>query len=876
MKKIIGFFIFLLLFVVGCSSSTASSGGSVTPDTGVEIGSLPNGSSVYISNNNLPVTESTPTSTTVYLVGGSANASYSVNFVSSKLQNSRLNIQDQLAVAESTGISVTPNLCVIGTTGSGAASSCKVTIAVASTTQPGTYTVTPIASAANESPTILSPITVLVSGSVQPSSKAITSFSLNGTAGTITGNNIAVTMPSGTNPSALVATYITTGVAVSVGSVTQTNGVTANNFTSPVKYTVHAADGSTQDYTVTVSIASSNAKAITAFSLDGTAGTITDTTISVIMPYGTDLSSLVATFTTTGQSVTIGSTPQVSGVTTNDFTGDLIYTVHAADGSTQDYTVHVTTALNDAKELTAFSVAGTVGAIDQENETINVELPYGSTTTGPLVTTFTTTGVTVSVNGTEVTSGGTQDFTTQPVTYVVTAEDGTSKSYAVRVTAQPILTEPTGIVINGSYAFLTSNVSSNITQCLISDDGVLSGCTNLDLSTWLPNGALSISVADNGAGTSVATIIGNGATDSDDNPIVVSCPINNGTGMVTTPCTPHNIVPPSTVSQSARFATNLIAQASNSDDLITSFSINLSSAGESFAGIIDQTTKNIRVTVPYGVSLNGLVANFTVNGAKTTVKVNNVTQLSGVTANNFPASSYLTYDVTPSGGTTVQYQVFVRNSTFAASALNFSQLTDTILLSFVPYFITETPFATPEPNPFFGYYTLSSATPPFNMTGLSSIVYTNYASTYYFYTVTNIADNNTYTCNITAAPYQIDPANCKSTITDAATVINQPSSVVSIAATSQPPDFYIASYSDNEVTACTLNGRYICNDPAYTGAPKISNVGLNYPRGMGYKFSAKLLTIVNEGDNSYVSCKIDVTASPPTYSCTKYYFKDLL
>lgn len=871
MKKIIGFFIFLLLFVVGCSSSTASSGGSVTPDTGVEIGSLPNGSSVYISNNNLPVTESTPTSTTVYLVGGSANASYSVNFVSSKLQNSRLNIQDQLAVAESTGISVTPNPCVIGTTGSGAASSCKVTIAVASTTQPGTYTITPVASAANESPTILSPITVLVSGSVQPSSKAITSFSLNGTAGTITGNNIAVTMPSGTNPRALVATYITTGVAVSVGNVTQTNGVTANNFTSPVKYTVHAADGSTQDYTVTVSIASSSAKAITAFSLDGTAGTITDTTISVIMPYGTDLSSLVATFTTTGQSVTIGSTPQVSGVTTNDFSGDLIYTVHAADGSTQDYTVHVTTALNDAKELTAFSVAGTVGAINQENETINVELPYGSTTTGLLATTFTTTGVTVSVNGTAVTSGVTQDFATQPVTYVVTAEDGTSKSYAVRVTAQPILTEPTGIVINGSYAFLTSNVSSNITQCLISDEGVLSACSNLDLSTWLPNGALSISVADNGS-TSLATIIGNGATDSD-NPIMVSCPISSG--IVTTPCTTHNISPPTTLSQRVSLATNLVAQVSNSDDLITSFSINVGSAGESFAGVIDQTAKSIRVTVPYGVSLNGLVANFTVNGAKTVVKIGSTTQRSGVTANNFPASSYLTYDVTPSGGTTVQYQVFVRNSTFAASAVNYNQGIDTIILSFVPYFITETPFASPAPDPYFDYYELSSATPPFNMTGLSSIAYTNYYNTAYFYTVTNIADNNTYTCNITAAPYQIAPANCKSTTTDAATVINQPSSVVSLMSNGNGALTYIASYSDNVVIPCVSNGtNYYCADDHVSGLPVISNVDLNYPRSMSFKLSASLLTIVNEGDNSYVSCKLAPT-TPITYNCTKHFFKDL-
>ncbi len=59
-------------------------------------------------------------------------------------------------------------------------------------------------------------------------------------------------MPFGTNVTALVATYVTTGASVAVGSTTQVNGVIANNFTSPVVYTVTAANGSTQNYTVTV------------------------------------------------------------------------------------------------------------------------------------------------------------------------------------------------------------------------------------------------------------------------------------------------------------------------------------------------------------------------------------------------------------------------------------------------------------------------------------------------------------------------------------------------------------------------------------------------------------------------------------------------
>ena len=86
------------------------------------------------------------------------------------------------------------------------------------------------------------------------SAKAITAYSLAGVTGTIdeTAKTIAVTMPFGTNVTALVATFTTTGAGVKVGAVAQTSGTTANDFTSPVAYTVTAADSTTATYTVTV------------------------------------------------------------------------------------------------------------------------------------------------------------------------------------------------------------------------------------------------------------------------------------------------------------------------------------------------------------------------------------------------------------------------------------------------------------------------------------------------------------------------------------------------------------------------------------------------------------------------------------------------
>ena len=83
---------------------------------------------------------------------------------------------------------------------------------------------------------------------------AITSFSIVSppATATIAGSSIAVTVPFGTN--VLVAQFATSGVSVKVGAVLQTSGVTSNDFSSPITYTVTAADSSTRDYTVTVTV----------------------------------------------------------------------------------------------------------------------------------------------------------------------------------------------------------------------------------------------------------------------------------------------------------------------------------------------------------------------------------------------------------------------------------------------------------------------------------------------------------------------------------------------------------------------------------------------------------------------------------------------
>jgi len=95
----------------------------------------------------------------------------------------------------------------------------------------------------------------------------------------------------------------------------------------------------------------SDAKALISFKFISPAvsGTINEDshTISVAVPYETNVTALVGTFTTSGTSVYVGSTAQVSGETANNFTSPVVYTVTAEDGSTVAYTVTVTPQLSE-------------------------------------------------------------------------------------------------------------------------------------------------------------------------------------------------------------------------------------------------------------------------------------------------------------------------------------------------------------------------------------------------------------------------------------------------------------------------------------------------------------------------------------------------
>jgi len=169
---------------------------------------------------------------------------------------------------------------------------------------------------------------------------------------------VTLTVPYGTDVTALVATFTLSPYATTqVSTVDQISGTTANDFSSPVTYTVTAEAANTQDWVVTVNITPASAE--TDFitfgfnalipAVSGTVNAV-DHTVTLTVPYGTDVTALVATFTLSPYATAqVSTVDQISGTTANDFSSPVTYTVTAEATNTQDWvvTVDITTGIND-------------------------------------------------------------------------------------------------------------------------------------------------------------------------------------------------------------------------------------------------------------------------------------------------------------------------------------------------------------------------------------------------------------------------------------------------------------------------------------------------------------------------------------------------
>ncbi|MCB1160368.1 MAG: hypothetical protein H7A25_20420 [Leptospiraceae bacterium] len=194
--------------------------------------------------------------------------------------------------------------------------------------------------------------------------------------------------------------------------------------------------------------------------------------LSYVLYYGKDantkLGTAIISFDAAGKDLSY-TIPAGTSIPTGA-THILVFTKNVAG----EMDTALNTALNDTlpntKEITTFSIPSLSanGVISGTNITVNVV--YGASKTS-LVPNFTHTGNSITVGGVGQVSGTTANDFTNPVSYVVTAKDGSSTSYTVTVAynannapvASSISVSGTyleGNTLTGTYSFSDSDSHS--------------------------------------------------------------------------------------------------------------------------------------------------------------------------------------------------------------------------------------------------------------------------------------------------------------------------------------------------------------------------------------------------------------------------------
>jgi citrate lyase gamma subunit len=255
-------------------------------------------------------------------------------------------------------------------------------------------------------------------------------------------HTISIDMIYGTELNNLIATFALPQQAVTyVEGIEQESGITSNDFNEPITYSVTAGDLSTVEYDIFINILPNNQTDILSFSFEQQFGDAiidnTNHTVDIEVGYGIDLSNLIAEFTLSPFATAyIGETVQESGVSVNDFSDNVVYTILAGDlVSTQDWEIQVKNKLpSTSADFLSYSVDGQIGEaiIDTINNKIYLAV-ITETQIDNLVTSFELSyGASAYVNDILQISNVTPNNFTDPVVYTVIAEDNvTQKSWTV-------------------------------------------------------------------------------------------------------------------------------------------------------------------------------------------------------------------------------------------------------------------------------------------------------------------------------------------------------------------------------------------------------------------------------------------------------------
>lgn len=292
-------------------------------------------------------------------------------------------------------------------------------------------------------------------------------------------STVDVVMPLGTNLTTLIP-----AITISTGAVISPLSGVSQDFTSAVLYTVSAEDGSTTKiWTISVTIQANNQAEILTFDVPSQISSTVNSlasTVNIVMPFGTNVTALIPTITiSTGATVT-----PLSGVV-QDFTSNVTYTVTAEDATTiKTWTVNVTVqAGSTAAEIITFDIAGqTSSTVNSASSTVDIVMPSGTNVTALVPT------ITISANATIAPNTGvSQDFSL-PVSYVVTAEDGTTtKNWTVTVTVAKTTIVEWNFPNNPDDNIADGGITANLTKTIITNATGTVSYTNTGATTFAVN-----------------------------------------------------------------------------------------------------------------------------------------------------------------------------------------------------------------------------------------------------------------------------------------------------------------------------------------------------------------------------------------------------
>ena len=281
-----------------------------------------------------------------------------------------------------------------------------------------------------------------------------------------------------------------------INGVTQVSGITANNFTNPVTFTVEGIGfntGISESYTIKVLVGLKSESKLLTYNFKTAANpglmqeittVIAGTTASAIVPFGTNVSRLRADFTVSpGAELFIDNVKQTPANNEVDYTNSILVTVISENKlSRTNYMVTVDARNTEAKFL-SYAVANQFSptVIAEVGKTVQV-LVNNNATLSNLIPVFQVSQNAITTIGTyRQDSGETKLNYIAPVEYNIMAQNGTFQKWTVTIErSKPVITLLGNSVVSLSRgcAYVEAgfsaidNLNKNITSMVVTS-GVL-------------------------------------------------------------------------------------------------------------------------------------------------------------------------------------------------------------------------------------------------------------------------------------------------------------------------------------------------------------------------------------------------------------------